>query len=190
MAIRMRVGTAVTTALLVGAIGPFAAMGQVPAAPEVSRLVGTWVGDKIANDKAFQDGIISMDFGLKISTASDALVVAQLFKRPPVAPSDPWIQGTTLSYQFEGSLASGTFNQRSVTTRVVKDGAALVLTVAQTPGRAGGAGAGPAAPSPALANVLRTQRMSVDGDRLKVEWSEGRFAYTLFFDREKPRSAQ
>ena len=188
MAIRMLVRIAIAMTLLIGAPGSRAAVAQAPATPDTTRLMGTWAGDKKANDKPFQAGLISMEFGLKISTVNDALVVDTISKRPPAAPGDPWIQGDTLSYKLDGSASPTVFNGRSARTTLVKDGDALVLTVLEVPARAGGGGAGP--PPPPLGNVLRTLRMSVDGDRLKVEWNAAGFASTLYFDREKPRSAQ
>jgi hypothetical protein len=190
MAIRLLVRSAIAMTLLVGAPTSTAAVAQAPTTPDVSRFVGTWAGDLKANDKPFQGGLIPMNFGLKISTVSDTLVVASLGKRSPVAPGDPWIQSDMLSYKLDGSASPTVFNGRSATTTLVRDGDALVLTVLQAPARAGGAGAGPPPPPPLAGNVLRTLRMSVDGDRIKVEWSQGRFANPLFFDREKPRSAQ
>jgi hypothetical protein len=183
MTMRTVVCSAIAMTLLVGATSGIAAVAQAPATSDASRLVGTWAGDKKANGKPFQAGLISMEFGLKISTVSDALVVATISKRPPVAAGDPWIQGDTLSYKLDGSASPTVFNGRSATTTLVKDGEALVLTVVQVPGSRG-------TPIPTPGNVLRTQRMSVDGDRLKIEWNAAGFASTLFFDREKPRSTQ
>jgi hypothetical protein len=188
MPIMTLVRSAMAITLLVGATLCVATVAQAPAPPDVSRFVGTWVGDLKANDKAWQGGLISMHFGLEISTLGDTLVVATLGKRQPVAPGDPWIQGDRLSYKLDGSGSPTVFNGRSATTTLVKDGDVLVLMVVQVPARAGGAGAGPP-PQPA-GNVLRTQRMSVDGDRLKVDWAHAGFENTLYLDREKPRSAQ
>jgi hypothetical protein len=152
---------------------------------DVSRFLGTWVGDKKANAKVFQDGLIPSEQGLKISISapSDSLVVTSTFRCPPVTAADPWINGTSLSYKLEGSTSPANLNGVSATTRLSKEGDVLVLTVLPTPTRAGGAGARPTLPP--AGNVLQTMAMSVDGDRLKVEWNRDGFRSSLSYDRQK-----
>lgn len=173
------------TVVMVAAASPIASLEQASNTTDVSRFLGTWVGDKKANAKAFRDGLIPSEQGLKISAPSDAFVVTSTFRRPPVTAADPWINGTTLSYKLDGSTSPGSLNGVSATTRLSKEGDALVLTVIQTPARAGGAGARPTLPPPPVGNVLQTIAMSVDGDRLKVEWSSDRFTSSLSYDRQK-----
>ena len=161
---------------------------QVPTASDVSRFVGTWIGDRTANDKSWQAGLIPMEFGLRISIASDRLIVALLDKRPPVSPGDPWTQGDTSSYQLGGSLTSTSYNAVPARSTLTKDGDVLVLRILPVLARPGGGGAGPQ--PPASEQVLRVLRMSLLRDRLKVDWNAGRFSATLYFDRETPRTAR
>lgn len=176
-----RVGIAILLPMVVTA-SPVAAVGQAAKTTDVSRFLGSWTGDQKANDKTFQSGLIPRDHGLRISATSDALVVTTTFRRPA---ADSWTGSDTLSYKLDGSTSPNSLNGWSATTRLAKDGDALVLTVLQGSGaQAGGTGAGPATPPP-LGNVLQTMTMSVEGDRLKLEWSRGQFTATLSYDRQK-----
>ena len=125
-----RVGIGVTL-FMVAAASPAASMRPASKAPDVSRFLGTWVGDMKANDKALREGLLPAEHGLKISTTNDALVVTTTFRRPPITADTPWIDGTTLSYKLGGSTSQDTLNGRPAVNRLTTDADALVLAVVQ-----------------------------------------------------------
>jgi hypothetical protein len=169
------------TLLMVVAANP-AASEQALKPADVSRFLGIWTGDIKANEKAFSQGLLPAEHGLKILTANDSLVVTTTFRRPPIAADTPWLESDKLSYKLGGAISSDSMNHATA-TKLAMDGDALVLTVVQTPG-----GRGAAPPSPET--VLQTMKMSVNGDRLRLEWSSGRFTSTLFYDRQKQIGSQ
>jgi len=164
------------TLLMVVAANP-AASEQASKPADVGRFLGIWTGDTKANEKAFSQGLFPAEHGLKILTANDSLVVTTRFRRPPIAADTPWLDGDQLSYKLGGAISPDAMNHATA-TKLAMDGDALVLSVVAAPG---GRGAAPRSPE----NIFQTMKMSVNGDRLRVEWSSGRFTATLFYDRQK-----
>jgi hypothetical protein len=157
--------------LMFAATRPIAINGQAANAQDVSRFLGSWVGNGTADMKVLQNG-------LQISTAGDELVVTSMFRRPPVKDDDPWTAGPTLAYKLDGSTSPHTYNGRPTATKLTRDGDSLMLTETEIPGPRG-------TPAPALGSFLRTLKFTIEGDRLKVEASEAASTFSRVYDRLK-----
>ena len=141
---------------------------QTAKAPGVGGFLGTWASDTKANEAAFQTGLFPREHGLKISTTSDALVVITTFRRASDEAGST--DGDKLSFKLDGSPSPGTRNGWSETTKLTTtDSGALVLEVLRREST----------------ERLQTMTMSIERDRLRLVWSRGRFAETLFYVREK-----
>ena len=157
--------------LMFAAARPIAINGQAANAQDVSRFLGSWVGNGTADMKVLQNG-------LQISTAGDELVVTSMFRRPPVKDDDPWTAGPTLAYKLDGSTSPHTYNGRPTATKLTRDGDSLMLTETEIPGPRG-------TPAPAFGSFLRTLKFTIEGDRLKVEASEAASTFSRVYDRLK-----